>query len=340
MFYLGKILEYANDSMRHTALKIECLICESPSDMTNAIRFTTQIQEQFIDNADFLFWRGRVLIYNGQADMGKKHLKQALNIDPDNKVYVKYWKSLQGSEKAKEQANELVRSNQLSEALDLYGQCLEFDELNSQFNQAIMFNRACTLNKLGQNDKALEDLELAIKLNGEYAKAYLKRGDILLQLEKFQEAIAEYSKVKEFAPQTQGLKEKLRHAQLELKKSKRKNYYKILGIEKSADEAEIKKAYRKKAIEWHPDKHNTKSEEEVKHAEAMFKDVGEAYAILSDPQKKQRYDDGEDIEEIEQGAGGMGGMNPNDIFQMFFSSGMAGGRGGSRGGGGGFTFHM
>lgn len=49
----------------------------------------------------------------------------------------------------------------------------------------------------------------------------------------------------------------------------------------------------------------------------MFKDVGEAYALLSDPKKRQRYDDGADIEEIEQG-GGAGGMNPNDIFQMFF----------------------
>lgn len=86
-----------------------------------------------------------------------------------------------------------------------------------------------------------------------------------------------------------------------------------MGVEKTADEGEIKKAYRKKAIEWHPDKHNTKSEEEVKHAEAMFKDIGEAYAILSDPQKKQRYDSGEDIEEIEQGSG-MGGMNPQDVF--------------------------
>jgi DnaJ homolog subfamily C member 7 len=140
--------------------------------------------------------------------------------------------------------------------------------------------------------------------------------------------------VKEFAPQTAGLKEKIRHAQLELKKSKRKNYYKILGIEKSADEAEIKKAYRRKAVEWHPDKHNTKSEEEVKYAEAVFKDIGEAYAILSDPQKRQRYDAGEDIEEIEQGRSS-GGMDPNDIFQMFFSGG---GMGGGRQGG--FTFHM
>lgn len=197
----------------------------------------------------------------------------------------------------------------LAEALELYSQCLEFDELNSSYNQAIMYNRACTLHKLGQVDKAMEDLDHAIKCNKEYAKAYFKRAEIFLQLEKYQEAVAELQKVKDFAPQTPGLKERIRNAQLELKKSKRKNYYKILGVEKTADEGELKKAYRKKAIEWHPDKHNTKSEEEVKHAEAMFKDIGEAYAILSDPQKKQRYDNGEDIEEIEQG-GGMGGMNP------------------------------
>lgn len=73
-------------------------------------------------------------------------------------------------------------------------------------------------------------------MNREYAKAYLKKGDILLGQEKFQESIAEYTKVKEFAPQTPGLKDKIRHAQLELKKSKRKDYYKILGVEKSADE--------------------------------------------------------------------------------------------------------
>jgi tetratricopeptide (TPR) repeat protein len=55
-------------------------------------------------------------------------------------------------------------------------------------------------------------LEFAIKLNKEYAKAYIKRGDILLEQEKFQEAIAEYSKVKEFAPGTPGLKEKIHTA--------------------------------------------------------------------------------------------------------------------------------
>jgi DnaJ family protein C protein 7 len=54
--------------------------------------------------------------------------------------------------------------------------------------------------------------------------------------------------------------------------------------------AAIKKGYRRKALEWHPDKHAACDEASQAKAEQMFKDVGEAYSVLSDPQKKQRYD--------------------------------------------------
>lgn len=154
-------------------------------------------------------------------------------------------------------------------------------------------------------------------MNKDYVKAYFKKGDILLSMEKYEEAIYEYNKVKEINPQTAGLKEKLKHAQLELKKSKRKDYYKILGIGKDAQEAEIKKAYKRAAVQWHPDKHTQNGEEAMLEAEKKFKDIGEGYAILSDPKKRQMYDEGLDLEEINQGgrSGGMGGgMDPNHIF--------------------------
>ncbi|MCD6293834.1 MAG: J domain-containing protein [Deltaproteobacteria bacterium] len=64
-----------------------------------------------------------------------------------------------------------------------------------------------------------------------------------------------------------------------------KDYYKILGVDKSASPAEIKKLYRKLALKYHPD-HN----EGDKSAEAKFKDLNEAYAVLRDPEKKQQYD--------------------------------------------------
>ncbi|MEC7879815.1 MAG: DnaJ domain-containing protein, partial [Bacteroidota bacterium] len=92
----------------------------------------------------------------------------------------------------------------------------------------------------------------------------------------------------------------------------KQDYYEILGISKSASSSEIKKAYRKEAIKYHPDKNPGD-----KTAEANFKKAAEAYEILSDPDKKSRYDQfGHNAFE---GAGGFGagGMNMEDIFSQF-----------------------
>ena len=65
----------------------------------------------------------------------------------------------------------------------------------------------------------------------------------------------------------------------------KRDYYEVLGVEKNASADEIKKAYRKKAIQFHPDKNPGD-----KQAEENFKEAAEAYDVLSDPQKRQRYD--------------------------------------------------
>lgn len=70
----------------------------------------------------------------------------------------------------------------------------------------------------------------------------------------------------------------------------RKDYYKILGVSKDATEGDIKKAFKKLAVKWHPDKQVGKSEQDRKDAEEKFKDINEAYSVLSDPTKKQQYD--------------------------------------------------
>lgn len=116
----------------------------------------------------------------------------------------------------------------------------------------------------------------------------------------------------------------------------KKDFYEILGISKNADASEIKKAYRKKAIEFHPDKNPGNKE-----AEENFKLAAEAYEVLSDPQKKAKYDQfGHQAFDGSGGFGGQGGMNMDDIFSQFgdiFGSafGGAGGFSGFGGSGGG-----
>lgn len=190
--------------------------------------------------------------------------------------------------------------------------------------------------KSSRNDIALKDLNSATDANPDYAKAYVKRGEINLELENFEEAVRDFEKASQISSHEFNIGNKLKDAKAKLKQSKRKDYYKILGVSKDASQADIKKAYRNMALKWHPDK-NSDTEEHKLEADKMFKDIGEAYALLSDAQKRDRYDGGMDLEDIEHGHGGGfhggGGVDPSDIFQMFFGGGGGGGGGGGMGGG-------
>ena len=113
----------------------------------------------------------------------------------------------------------------------------------------------------------------------------------------------------------------------------KRDYYEVLGVSKDADEAAIKKAYRVLAKKYHPD-----TNPGDKEAEAKFKEASEAYAVLSDPQKRQQYDQfGHAAFENGGGAGGAGGFDfgdMGDIFGDIFGDLFGGGRT-RRGGGNG-----
>ncbi len=110
--------------------------------------------------------------------------------------------------------------------------------------------------------------------------------------------------------------------------SVKRDYYEVLGVVKTADGEEIKRAYRRLAMKYHPDRNQGNAEAEVK-----FKECAEAYEILSDPSKRQRYD-----QFGHQGVAGQhdfSHMDVGDIFSMFndiFGGGMGGGGRGGRGG--------
>ena len=115
----------------------------------------------------------------------------------------------------------------------------------------------------------------------------------------------------------------------------KRDYYEVLGVEKSADDAAIKKAYRVLAKKYHPDMNPGDAE-----AEKKFKEASEAYAVLSDPEKRRQYDQyGHAAFDGAGGAGGFGGFDFNgadfgDIFGDIFGDLFGGSRrGGGRGNG-------
>ncbi|MBQ6197679.1 MAG: molecular chaperone DnaJ [Bacteroidales bacterium] len=116
----------------------------------------------------------------------------------------------------------------------------------------------------------------------------------------------------------------------------KRDYYEVLGVDKKASAEEIKSAYRKLALKWHPDRWVNGTDAEKKTAEENFKEAAEAYSILSDPDKRAKYDQfGFAAEQMGGGAGGFdfGGMDINDFLRNIF-----GGSFGFDFGGGGFNF--
>jgi molecular chaperone DnaJ len=116
----------------------------------------------------------------------------------------------------------------------------------------------------------------------------------------------------------------------------KRDYYDVLGVDKGAGPDELKKAFRRKAGEFHPDRHPDLDDAGRKQMEERFKEVGEAYAVLSDDQKRARYD-----RFGHEAGGGGGGFDPNafggmdlesvfgDMFEGFFGGGGGRRRGGS-----------
>ncbi|ETS76119.1 hypothetical protein PFICI_11506 [Pestalotiopsis fici W106-1] len=285
-----------------------------------------------------LVLRGRALYAQGENDKAIQHFRKALSGDPDYRDAIKYLRIVQKLDRMKEEGNTDYKAGRWQAAFDKYSQALEIDPANRGTNSKLFQNRALCRLKLKQYDDAIADCEKAISLDPSYMKARKTKANALGQAERWEAAVQEWKAIQEMDPEDRTIAKEIRKAELELKKSQRKDYYKILGVSKDADDNTIKKAYRKAAIVHHPDKNQGDPE-----AEERFKDIGEAYETLSDPQKRARYDSGEDLMDPSDmfGGGGMGGMgggmggiDPEILFSMMNGGGFGGGGGGFPGGGG------
>ncbi|KAG5189282.1 heat shock protein 40 like protein [Tribonema minus] len=302
-----------------------------------------------------LFARAKCLYMMGNLDASIKHLAEAARHDPDNKEYITLIRRARAMEATKERGNKAFKAGQMQEAIAAWTEALAMDPSNKLYNAKLYFNRANALARLRQHREAADNAGLAIACDDTYSKAYMRRAASLFALggvEELEAAIRDYEKVSDMldAAGRADVQDKLHSANVALKQARRKDYYKILGVQRDADEETIKKAYRKAALKWHPDRQNGKEETERAEAEKVFREVNDAYEVLSDPAKKNRYDSGVDLEDLDNpyaGHGGHGhghghgggGIDPNVLFQMFMQQQAQAGRGGRRGSGG-MPFHF
>uniref|UniRef100_A0A4W4FLZ7 DnaJ homolog subfamily C member 7 n=1 Tax=Electrophorus electricus TaxID=8005 RepID=A0A4W4FLZ7_ELEEL len=282
VFCMDRALESASACHRFKVLKAECLALLGR--YTEAQSVASDILRMDSTNGDALYVRGLCLYYEDCIDKAVQFFVQALRMAPDHEKARLACRNAKALKAKKEEGNQAFKEGGFEEAYELYSDALTIDPNNIKTNAKLYCNRATVGSKLKKLEQAIEDCTKAIKLDESYIKAYLRRATCL--------------------------------------HFKRKDYYKVLGVEKNATEDDIKKAYRKRALMHHPDRHSGASAEVQKEEEKKFKEVGEAFTVLSDPKKKSRYDGGHDLEDDDMNMD----FDANNIFKAFF------------GGPGGFSF--
>ncbi|XP_039279076.1 dnaJ homolog subfamily C member 7 isoform X2 [Nilaparvata lugens] len=330
LYYYDRALEIATACTKLKCMKAECLV--QLGRYQDALDVTTESLQSDQNNPDGIYVRGLCLYYQDNVDRAFTYFQHVLKIAPDHRKAMDAYKRAKQLKLKKEEGNEAFKSGNLTQAYTLYSEALAIDPLNKVTNAKLHFNRATVASKLGRLNEAVSECTSALALDENYLKALLRRAKCYMDLAQYEDAVNDYEKAYQMDKSIDN-KRLLMDAKLELRKSLRKDYYKILGVEKTASTDDIKKAYRKRALVHHPDRHANASEGEKKEQEKKFKEVGEAYGILSDPKKRVRYDNGQDLEDNDMGSR----IDPNTVFQAFFAD--LGNQGGASsfhfGGGGG-----
>merc|ERR1711953_779303 len=196
-------------------------------------------------------------------------------------------------------------------------------------------NCHCQLQGGVESTEVIKSCDQALRIREE-PRILCDRAEAQLAEDLFDEAVNDYRRALELDENFQRAKEGIETAKKRQKQASKRDYYKILGVRRNAKDREIKKAYRKLAQKWHPD--NFQDEDEKKKAEKKFMDIAAAKEVLSDDEKRQKFDHGEDPLDPEDQ------QRANNPFHgggqhFHFQGGSPFGGGGFGGGGQQFRFH-
>ncbi|ORY67061.1 DnaJ domain-containing protein [Pseudomassariella vexata] len=259
----------------------------------------------------------------GDMEQGIAQIKKCMHSDPDSKQCKKLLKQEKNIDKTMAKVTKALEKNQPMTGVKLLVPSGSdkglIDEVKEQVNELrqdgyipekapnVLLSRIVELACQGYYDmngkKASTYCQEALDLDDNSIYGLLHKAKTQLEAEDWDACIATLNKAGEVRPDKKNLINPLmQKAQIALKRSKQKDYYKVLGVAHDADERQIKSAYRKMSKQFHPDKAFklgvTKEEAEKKMA-----GINEAYEVLSDPELRARFDRGDDPNSHEQQGG-------------------------------------
>jgi DnaJ family protein C protein 3 len=258
----------------------------------------------------------------GDLAMAMNHYRSALKFDPEHPGCKSGYRLVKKMQSLQEKAKEATEKKNWEAVVKHLKELIDADPTHPVLAAAALVDMADAFRYMQKFKEAKETARRVIDRDSNSGAAHRALGEAMLEAEEFEDAVSVLRRAANDL-NFEAAKEVLQRAEAALKQAGKKDYYKILGVPRRATVKQIKKAYRELALVWHPDKHQ--GEEEKEAAEKKFQLIAEAYEVLSDDEKRKKFDMGE---EVFPNQGGEQRRNPfgGNPFAHF--------------GGGGFQFHF
>eukprot|EP01147_Barroeca_monosierra_P005798 gene5798-9024_t len=242
--------------------------------------------------------RSQLEYQTGNYDGALEQIRECVKLDGDDDECFAFYKFLKKFAKLANKVKETLANKRYAEVLLNVDKLEKFGIQESYYISWFAKLRCECLTRLTRSAPALQACNRAAELAPNDAFVLMHRGIVFEQLEDFESSVNDFQRAHELNPDYGEISEGLKRAQRLLKNSLKRDYYKILGVSRTAQKKEIIKAYRKLAQEWHPDKFE--SEEDKVKAEKKFMDIAAAKEVLTDPEKRKMFDNGEDPLDAEE----------------------------------------
>lgn len=299
-------------------LRAECYIhLNEYSKAILDLRPTTKLRN---DNTAAHYKISQLSYQQGEAEESLNEVRECLKLDADHKSCHEHYKKVKKLVQQMKSIADMLGNQDWTGCIGKVDQMLKVENKVDAFVQKAN-GYLCQCHTQLKNIKEASNIcTTVLEKDPNNLDALCNRAENFINNEQFEEAISDYRKAEglEEGNQNKRVQDGIQRAQKLLKQSQKKDYYKILGVKRTAQKQEIIRAYRKLAAQWHPDQYNG---DDKGHAEKMFIDIASAKEVLTDPEKRAKFDNGEDPLDPEQQAGPGGGPFWHQGFNPFNQGG-------------------
>ncbi|EGE02711.1 DnaJ homolog subfamily C member protein [Trichophyton mentagrophytes] len=304
-------------------------------DIQEGINDLTRLTQLSPNNVDPYLQVSAMLFYSlADTERGLDQIRKCLHSDPDSKICSRLFRGEKRNSKQLKNLDKLLETRKFHKAAELLvgtkGETGLLEDIQQDVKSAqedgyihpkapnnlyhSLLEKTCeTYRAMNSKRKARPYCSQCLEFNPSSLQGLLSKAEEQIDAEQYEAAAQTLKTADEHHSGSQEIHTLMQKAQTLLKRSKQKDYYKVLGVDREADEATIKRAYRKLTKKFHPDKAHSQGIPK-EEAEKKMASINEAYEVLSDPELRRRFDHGDDPNDPQGGqphfnpfAGGHGG---------------------------------